>query len=107
MGLLYFSKAFEVMCGASGIGIGGVLSQEKHPIAFFNEKLSGTKQNTAHTIKNSMRLCNHYAIGDITSYRRNLFFTWTTKPYGTLTSRRSSALDTVDGLSLYKTTLIP
>jgi len=42
MRLLDFSKAFEVMCDASGIGIGG---EEKHLIAFFSEKLSGAKLN--------------------------------------------------------------
>ena len=51
-----------------------------------------------------MWLCNRYAIGDVIFYHNNLFFTWTTKPYGTLTRRRSSVLDTVDGLSLCKTT---
>jgi len=45
MRLSDFSKVFEIMCDASDIGIGGVFSQEKHPIVFFSEKLSGAKPN--------------------------------------------------------------
>jgi len=44
MCLLDFSKVFEIACDASGISIGGVLSQESHLVAYFSEKLNDARQ---------------------------------------------------------------
>jgi hypothetical protein len=43
--LLDFNKTFEVECDACGIGLGGVLLQERKHVAYFSEKLSGPVLN--------------------------------------------------------------
>ena len=64
-----FTKAFEIHTDASDFSIGGVLMQEKHPIAFESRKLNEAerrytvqeKEMTA--IVHCLRTWRHYLLG--------------------------------------------
>ena len=63
-----FSKVFEVACDASNVGIGGVLNQEGHTIAFFIGKLNEAKQKYSvydkefYVVVQALRYWRHYLL---------------------------------------------
>ena len=92
MRLPYFSKVFEVECDAFGIGTSGVLSHERHPIAYFSEKLTGAKQRYStynkefHAVVQALRFWRHYLLSHEyvldTSQVSRLYFNEIVKLYG-------------------------
>jgi hypothetical protein len=63
-----FDSPFEVACDASQLGIGGVLSQNGHPIAFYSEKLNEAKRRYStydlelYAVVQTLKHWRHYLI---------------------------------------------
>ena len=64
-----FNQVSETTCDASNVGMGGVLSQEGHPITFYSEKLKDAKKTYSpydlelYVVVETICHCRHYLVG--------------------------------------------
>ena len=76
LALSNFDKPFVLETNASGIGIGAVLGQDNHPIAYFSKTISIRMQKQSayaremYAITKAVRKFRHYLLGHKSSSRQ-------------------------------------
>ncbi|TYK11216.1 Transposon Ty3-G Gag-Pol polyprotein [Cucumis melo var. makuwa] len=75
-----FTLPFEVVVDACGTGIGAALSQQGHPIEYFNEKLSASRQSWStyeqelYALVRALKLWEHYLLSEDFHIMEGLLF---------------------------------
>ena len=95
LALTNFDKLFEIECDVCGVSIGGVLFQEKCPIAFFSERLNEAHlkwiicDKELYVVIRALKICERYLIN------KDFFFYSDHEALKSLNSQKKISIDMI------------